>query len=128
MCITVELTSQSRLPSNCSCIINAFSFRLLCGVFIIEIVTSFPGILLINRSGLLYCLEKKPREQGASPFPNLLSLRAMAYFWGLVLRKLENSCLKVYQDISYTMLLSIFQRLVVLCFVFILFFIYFASV
>ena len=69
MCIIVGLTSQSRHTSNY--IINTFGFRLLCGISIIEIVISFLGILLINLSGLLCCLEKKSREQGGSPFPYL---------------------------------------------------------
>ena len=128
MCIIVELTSQSRCTSNCSCIINTFSFRLLCGISIMEIVIFFPVVLLINLSDLLRCLEKNPREQGESPIPNLLSLGAMTYFQGLGSRKLEDSYLNVYREISITALLSIFRRLVVLCFVIILRFIYFASV
>ena len=101
MSITVGLTSQSRRTSYCSCIINIFGFTLLFRISIIEVVISFPGILLINLPGLLCCLEKKSREQGGSPFPYLLSLEAMAYFRGLGSRKLENLCLNVCRDFHY---------------------------
>ena len=101
MCITVGLNSQSRWTCNYSCIINLFGFSLLCGISITEIVISFPGILLINLSDLLCCLEKNSREQGGSAFPYLLSLGAMAYFRSLGSRKLENSCLNVCRDLHY---------------------------